>query len=965
MRRTSLPRLLLTIFLFGGIAVSAASAAVQNRIATAVSGSSRVAIPNSVHGKVRFAADLGPAPADTRLEAMTLRFSMTDAQQAALDQLLADQQDPSSALYRQWLTPAQYAAQFGLSAADIAKVTAWLTSQGFTISEVANSGTFVRFSGTVAQAQTAFATSIHSLSLNGETHFANVTDAAVPSGLASVVAGVTGLHNFKLKSRVRNMEHTQFTSSNTGNHFIVPGDFYGIYNETPLLTAGTTGAGVKIAVMGQTDISMTDIAAFRTAAGLTANAPTVQLYGCDPGVYNALTAANQACDNGFPPTIDDLQESSLDVEWSGATAPGASIIFVNSWDVIGISLTDAIDNNLAPIMSVSYGSCEPAWGTNEMNTLNQLFKQANAQGITIIGPGGDDGATDCDAGPSATTGLTVDFPASSPYVTGLGGTQFNEGTATGSTTYWSGTNTTINAGSAGAAVTASVLPNTYIPEAVWDEDIAASEFSAGGGGVSGYFSKPAWQKGTGVPADASRDVPDLSLNSAPSHDGYIYCVAGSCASGFQGALAANVGTVAGGTSFAAPSFAGILALVEQKVGPGLGNINPEIYAMANNAALYNSTSTSAFHDVTTGNNNNPCTTGTPNCPNGGTIGFSAGVGYDLATGWGSVNVNNFVGAWGTVTPFGIGTLGPDISSTVVGASPTSVAAGGTTTLTANLTGLIPTLSNGVLTTIPGATPTGTVQFLVNNVAVGSPVTLVSGVATLPLVTSCSGLGQQVISASYSGDATYAGSKGSGISTAGFTTQFSTVTPVEVQVTSGTCPDFSISAPVPPTVTSGSPSVVITVAPINNFTGTVTFSASAIESSNVAPTFSFSPSSVAITSSSATTTLTLNNITAALHAPAMPDSSHRAPWYAAAGSGVTIASLLCLILPRRRRLGGLLLVALSIALIGGTTGCGNSNGTVSASTKPDAGTYVVTVTATYTNSSNVQTSHVTSVTFTVQ
>ncbi len=135
------------------------------------------------------------------------------------------------------------------------------------------------------------------------------------------------------------------------------------------------------------------------------------------------------------------------MEWAGATAPGASIIFVNSPDVIGDSLTDAIDNNVAPIMSISYGDCESSWGASELNTLNQLFKQANAQGITVVGPAGDNGATDCDYNStSATQGLAVDFPASSPYVTGMGGAMFNEGTTTGGTTYWGASNTTFSAG---------------------------------------------------------------------------------------------------------------------------------------------------------------------------------------------------------------------------------------------------------------------------------------------------------------------------------------------------------------------------------------------------------------------------------------------------------------------------------------------------------------------------------------
>ncbi len=274
--------------------LTSASAVVQDRIAGSISTGSRQAIAHSVHPKVKAAADLGATAGSTRLEGMTVRFSMTPAQQAALDKLLADQQDPASPQYHQWLTPAQYRAQFGLSSADVAKVTTWLTSQGFTITEVANSGTFVRFNGTVEQAQAAFRTSIHNYSLNGEAHFANVTDAAVPAPLGSVVSAVTGLHNFRLRSRLRSRVvkvdalRPNFTSSISGNHFIAPGDFYTIYNESPALTNGLTGAGVSIAVMGQVNIVLSDVAAFRTAAGLSANVPSIKTYVNDSGNYGEL-----------------------------------------------------------------------------------------------------------------------------------------------------------------------------------------------------------------------------------------------------------------------------------------------------------------------------------------------------------------------------------------------------------------------------------------------------------------------------------------------------------------------------------------------------------------------------------------------------------------------------------------------------------------------------------------------------
>ena len=712
---TSLPRLLASsaIFLIGlvGIGVPTASAAVQNnavpnRIDTSVSDSSETAIPDSIQPRTRVETDLGATPANTRLQGMTIRFSRTADQEAALDQLLVDLQDPSSPRYHQWLTPAQFGAQFGLSTGDIAKVTAWLTGKGFTVTGVAQGGSFVTFDGTVAQAQAAFGTSIHNLSVDGVTHFANITNAQVPSAFANVVSGITGLHDFRLKPRVHaSVVKPNFTSSVSLNHYLAPGDLYTIYDMNPLLTAGINGTGITIAVTGQVQVLLTDVTAFRSAAGLSTNLPTPTPVNGGAGATHQCSASTSS--NCPSPNLDDLAESSLDVEWSGAMAPAATVLFVNGPDIIANSMTQAIDQNLAPIITISYGNCEAGWGSTTLNTMNQLFKQANAQGQTILAATADVGATDCDNGSSAIEGLTVDFPASSPYVTGVGGTMFNEGNATGATTYWSSPDTTFAAGSAVPA--ADVSAKSYIPETTWNEDSPGSFFSAGGGGASAIFSKPAWQVETGapgmtttVPTDASRDLPDVSLDAASVHDPFLYCSQGSCVTGFR--TASSTLNVAGGTSFDSQLFGGMLALVEQKIGGRIGNANPKLYAMGNSAAYYNGTGTSVFHDVTSGNNSNPCTAGTPGCPYGGTIGFSAGTGYDLATGWGSVDLNNLANDWAAVTPLGIGSLGPNISATALTAASTSVTGGASVTLTATVSGFTATVTappSITLTTTPG------------------------------------------------------------------------------------------------------------------------------------------------------------------------------------------------------------------------------------------------------------------------
>jgi hypothetical protein len=457
-------------------------------------------------------------------------------------------------------------------------------------------------------------------------------------------------------------------------------------------------------------------------------------------------------------------------------------------------------------------------------------------------------------------------------------------------------------------------------------------------------------------------------------------------SGFRTA-AGNL-TVAGGTSFDSQLFGGMLALIEQKVNAtnlkkGLGNINPTIYALGNSPTYYNPTSTSVFHDITTGNNSNPCTAGTPNCPYGGSIGYTAGTGYDLATGWGSVDLTNLANAWNVVTPLGLGSLGSNTSLTTLTTTPTCITSGGPCTASV-ASGATVTLS--AVVSGSAGTPTGTVQFMVNNVAApgSSLVTLTPGAptystASYTFVTSCATLGQQIMSAAYSGSATYASSIGpelafneAGLSGgAGVSSNGSVITtPVIVTVSAGTCPYYTLTPTTSSfTVASGGtiPAAPITVAPLNGFVGTVTFTASSTTTSGYVPSLSFNPASIIFNATnntvSQTTTLTFSGITANLRMPNLPGqidsgtmlarhSAGRTPWYAA-GSGVTIASLLLLMLPRRRRLGGLLVLALSIAIIGGATGCGASSQagppTTTTNTNSYVGVYVVNIIGTYTSS----------------
>jgi subtilase family serine protease len=651
---------LAAIFIIGGSSNSAVVS--RNRILQPVDTTQVSTLRGTAHPRARAQFDQGRTnPGQMISGAITFRLSA--AQQADLDQLLSQQQDPKSPNYHRWITPDEYAGRFGMSASDLGKVSAWLQSQGLNVDSIARNRNEIFFSGSAGQVEYAFRTELHDYTIHGEQHFANALDVSLPAAFSSQVLGVRGLDDFRPKPRSAPVS-PRFTSNLSGNHFLLPGDFATIYH----IPSTATGAGQSIAVVGQTLIDTADVDAFRSGSGLPArtagNFQQVQV----PNTGTALICAG------------DENEADLDVEWSEGVAPGATVIYVHSGPGTGgtcatrtrnvfDALQYAITQNIAPIISISYGNCESNLSASFVKTVQQWAQQANAQGQTISGPSGDSGAADCDATVS-THGLQVDVPAAIPEVTGVGGSEFTgdasacasgtcPGTGAPANAFWSGS-TSLTSG-------ASAL--SYIPEKAWNDSTAGS-LSSGGGGASTVFGKPSWQSGAGVPADGKRDVPDISLNASNAHDPYLMCSGGGCVTGFRDAN--NNLTAVGGTSVGAPTFAGILALLNQATSSnGLGNVNPMLYSLAANNAQNH-----AFHDISSGDNKVACTAGTTNCPAGTTsIGFAAGSGYDVVTGLGSVDVGNLIAAWVAVTP------APDFAVSGLTSTVTAPGAGGTSTVT--------------------------------------------------------------------------------------------------------------------------------------------------------------------------------------------------------------------------------------------------------------------------------------------
>jgi len=682
--RRLIPLLSSTVLSWLVLGSSAANAAVPNRITRPVDPGRTRVVGGSLHRLADPQFDQGAADPAMPMDYMILVFKPSAAQQAELDSLLADQQNPSSPLFRQWLTPEEFGNRFGLSASDHSKAVAWLTSQGFTVNQSGRARNWVAFSGTAGQVSRSLQTPIHRFRVNGEMHFANTTEPSVPEALSDVAGGFLGLNDFQPQSFAR-LVPPDFNSGTS--HFLVPEDFATIYNVAPLYKGGIDGTGQSIAIVGTSDVSLTDIRAFRTRYNLPANDPKMLPFGTDPG-FNGAQA-----------------EGNLDLEWSGAIAPNATIYFVISTSFLN-SILAAVDLNVAPVMSVSYGFCEIDYAPSYYRSIGQ---QANAQGITWLNASGDSGAASCDSqssAPLAAHGKAVSFPAVMPEVTGVGGTQFVEGTGT----YWATTNSP-NFGSA----------LSYIPEAAWNES-GTTGLGSTGGGASVFYSQPAWQNGPGVPNDGVRHVPDIAL-SAAGHDAYEINYLGG-----------NVGIA--GTSASTPSMAGIIALLNQyqvskgfQKQPGLGNINPQLYRLAQSAP-------SVFHDITAGDNIVNCMQSSPDCQTG-SFGYKAGAGYDMTTGLGSVDANALV------TQFNTQTNGVTVNL-VVGAAKT------TPNDTVAITAIVaPAGGSG--------TPTGTVSFSSSGTPLGSaPLTLRAGqlAADQFFPAYLLGTGTFLLTAEYSGDAAF-------------------------------------------------------------------------------------------------------------------------------------------------------------------------------------------------------------------
>jgi subtilase family serine protease len=903
------------------------------RLGNGITDSARVVLPNSRTSRVRGAEDLGPVSPAMAVPGITLVFRRSPAQESALQGLLAAQQDRTSALYHRWLTPESFAARFGVADSDIATAESWLVSHGFHIDNVARSRDRITFSGGAAQVQAAFGAELHRYRAEGEVHFAPESDLTLPAELASVTSAVLHLSDFRPKPSVKAMSaaRPEFTVPPAGAHYLAPSDILTMYHVNP----NYDGGGQGLAIVGQSFVN--------TEAPSSIYSFLIDLtrYSRNDNPINLVLVPGSGVEAISP---GDESESELDLEYASSIALNAKVFFVfvgadQNYSVMD-ALSFAITQRVAPVVSISYGICETLLSPSDLDQYNALFEEASAQGQTLIASSGDSGSTACAPYSSAQgvtpieqQALSVNFPASSPNVTAVGGTQMAAGTfAEGDSSYWNSSD--------GFDSTSTLL--SYVPEVVWNEGSPKEGMAAGGGGTSAHFPRPAWQSTyPGMPAGTNRLLPDIALQSSIASPGFLLCTSdrsmlaaeGQTASCLNGLLGSNNQyTLAGGTSFAAPIFAGFVVLLNQaEKAIGQGNINPELYTLA-------ASSPSVFHDITTGTI--ACVAGAADCASAGESGYAASAGYDEATGLGSVDASALTTAW----PSNNGASGLQPTQVLFPINNHPVSAGETLSISM----IVEPFSAPLFT----AAPTGAVSISVDG-QVENPSLTLSNIPPNPTAYAVFQYvapltpGAHLVTATYAGDATYAPSAavdaimvGNVVASGGMTLSAGNLT-----------------------VANGrTGSTKVTVTPTGGYNGRIVWALTATGSSNPSRDLSacYEIGSLPVNGSS-TTDLTIGIGTAceaavpsngaafrSLRQRALPKGKTQAEWNSTRAAGIYACVLICGCFVGWRRKSPFSLTVLILLLpVAGVSlaGCGGGSSKGSSATTSGATTYTLMLTGT--------------------
>jgi trimeric autotransporter adhesin len=750
---------------------ASAHAQATPRITSQVENSALVSLPGEVHPWARTQFDRGPAPANLSGR-MLLVLKRSPEQEAALQTLLAAQQDPHSPKYHKWLTPEDFGKQFGVADSDVQTVTGYLSAQGMSVGRIYGSHMAIEVGATAAQIKSTFQTEIHAYSVSGKTFYANNSNPKIPSALSSVVSGFAALNNFRaeggsgagtqgtfdaathtVKPLFTVTPTTPVTPTNPVTFGVSPGDLAVIYDIPASTGAGLGGTNVNVGIVGDSDINVAYVNNYRAIFGLSVNPPTVVVDGNDPGVTG------------------DAYIAYKQIELVGAVAPKANIYYYTSattdYDTgLDFALVRAIADNKVQVLLIGFQTCETAIDSGAIALINEGTEEAAAQGMTVVAASGNTGSAGCEvpgtAG-KATTGLAVNGYASSPFVTAVGGTDFFYGTNP-VTTYW-------------GANTGFTSAKMYIPEQVWNDSFSANgngnavtgapsvELASGGGpstaGLDGINTPepiPSYQAGNinGI-SSTSRVIPDVSFfagsgaNNTQGYNNtaYLFCMqASDCQT-----TGTPQFTYSGGTEASSAVFAGAVALAVNKINSGsafgLGNINPALYAQLVSQGFIS-------HDITQGTNELACTNGTPNCSNGHMSNYAAGPGYDAATGWGSLDITSFVDNYAPT-----GTAASSVSLTIIDPTTGKAPVCGTIPNCTTHSTVLQFTVTATSASGTGVTPTGDVGIFTNSPlqadAAMEVMTLSSGTASNPF--NLLPGGTYNLFARYAGDNTYASSVG--------------------------------------------------------------------------------------------------------------------------------------------------------------------------------------------------------------
>ena len=500
-----------TALILGGLSATTADAATPTSAVVADTGH-----PAAAHATGAVAAD----------RQIPIAVALHPRDEAGLNRFDAAVSDPHSPLFRHFLTPARYNSLFAPSASQINSVRQALTANGLHVTGVSGNGQVVDATGPASAVDTAFGITLNQYSQPGTGgYYAAEGTARLPSSIAGLVSYVAGLTDRPVAA------HAATPAGDGPSGGESPADL-----QTAYTMSANSGSGETVGLAEYDGFNQSDISAFTKNYNLP-----------------ALTPAVTAVDGGVSSLGSGQIEVTLDIDAVDVYAPKAGQIvyeapntdsaWVDEWAKM------ASDDKVS-VISNSWllgESCE----SQPISPTHDSTSQMVSEGITVLSASGDWGGHGCDYNGDNST-VTVDYPASDPNVTGVGGT-------------------TLTTGSGGS----------YAAEKVWNGGSTGNTRS--GGGYSSIYATPSWQ--SAVNSTKFRSVPDVSDAADPNAGGLAINLNGGWES-------------VGGTSEASPLWAGYLADVDAKAGKSLGNINPSIYAIGASSTSY----ASDFHDVTQGNN---------------------------------------------------------------------------------------------------------------------------------------------------------------------------------------------------------------------------------------------------------------------------------------------------------------------------------------------------------------------------